>query len=65
MKTGITVTELVQTGMDSWKDLKMTKGFDDNATLLEIKQWIKMAREDKRPIEEISIAVQEISDVKD
>lgn len=51
--------------MDNYKDVKETKVFEDNATLLEIKQWIHSKRDDKSKIEasEISLATADFSDV--
>ena len=65
MKTAVTIIKFVQTGMDNYKDVKETKVFEDNATLLEIKQWIHSKRADKSKIEasEISLATADFSDV--
>ena len=51
--------------MDNYKDVKETKIFDDNATLLEIKEWIHSQRNDRSKIEvsEISLATADFSDV--
>lgn len=65
MKTAVTITNCVQTGMDNFKDVKTTKVFDDNTTLLEIKEWINIASKSKKDISEISLATSEISDVID
>lgn len=63
MKTAVTLIETVQTGMDSYKDLRTTKVFEDNATLLDIKQWIKSKLKSKIEVEDISLACVDISDV--
>lgn len=65
MKTAVTIIKFTQTGIDNYKDVKETKVFDDNATLLEIKQWIHSRKDDKGKIEasEISLATVDISDV--
>ena len=56
MKTAVTVIQTIQTGMDNYKDLKKTKVFEDNATLLEIKQWAKEAMNVKKvEVEDISL----------
>jgi len=64
MKTAVTVIETIQTGMDNYKDLKRTKVFDDSATLLEIKQWIKSTLKSKIEVENISLGCVDISDVE-
>jgi hypothetical protein len=65
MKTAVTIIKFVQTGMDNYKDVKETKVFDDNTTLLEIKQWIHSKGDYKSKIEvtEISLATADFSDV--
>ena len=63
METAVTIIETVQTGMDSYKDLRTTKVFEDSATLLEIKQWIKLKAKSKIEVEDISLACVDISDV--
>jgi hypothetical protein len=64
MKTGITITDTIQIGMDEFKDIKKTKVFDDNTTLLEIKEWIKSESPfTKVPINEISLSSVTVSDV--
>ena len=63
MKTAVTLIETVQTGMDSYKDLRTTKVFEDSTTLLEIKQWIKSKANSKIEVEDISLACVDISDV--
>ncbi len=64
MKTAVTVIQTIQTGMDSYKDLKKTKVFEDNATLLEIKQWAKEAMNaEKVEVEDISLGCLDFSDV--
>ena len=63
MKTAVTIIETVQTGMDSYKDLRTTKVFEDSTTLLEIKQWIKSKAKSKIEVEDISLACVDISDV--
>ena len=63
MKTAVTLIETVQTGMDNYKDLRTTKVFEDSATLLEIKQWIKSKSKSKIEVEDISLACVDISDV--
>lgn len=63
MKTGVTLIDTVQTGMDNYKDLRTTKVFEDSATLLEIKQWIKSKSKLKIEVEDISLACVDISDV--
>ena len=50
--------------MDNYKDLKKTKVFEDNATLLEIKQWAKEAINVKNvEVEDISLGCLDFSDV--
>jgi hypothetical protein len=63
MKTAVTIIQFVQTGMDNYKDVKETKVFDDNATLLEIKQWIHTKLKSKIDVSEISLATADFSDV--
>jgi hypothetical protein len=63
MKTAVTLIETVQTGMDSYKDLRTTKVFEDSVTLLEIKQWIKSKAKLKIEVEDVSLACVDISDV--
>jgi len=63
MKTAVTIIQFVQTGMDNYKDVKETKVFDDNTTLLEIKQWIHTKSKSKIDISEISLATADFSDV--
>lgn len=63
MKTAVTLIETVQTGMDNYKDIRITKVFEDSATILEIKQWIKSKAKSKIEVEDISLAVVDISDV--
>lgn len=41
MKTAVTIINTVQVGIDEFKDVRTTKAFNDNSTLLEIKEWIK------------------------
>tara|TARA_R110002020_G_C15840951_1_gene735159 strand:+ start:417 stop:596 length:180 start_codon:yes stop_codon:yes gene_type:complete len=41
MKTAVTVTNCVQIGIETWRDVCTTKVFDENATLGEIDQWVK------------------------
>lgn len=63
-KTAVTVIQTVQTGIDNYKDLKKTKVFEDNATLLEIKQWAKEAMNLKKvEVEDISLGSLDFSDV--
>lgn len=63
MKTAVTLIETVQTGIDNYKDMRITKVFEDSATILEIKQWIKSKAKSKIEVEDISLAVVDISDV--
>lgn len=64
MKTAVTVIDTVQTGIDNYKDLKKTKVFEDNATLLEIKQWAKEAMGfEGVEAEDISLGTLDFSDV--
>mgnify|MGYP000063571618 CR=1 FL=1 len=63
MKTAVTIIQFVQTGMDNYKDVKETKVFDDNTTLLEIKQWIHTKSKAKIDVSEISLATADFSDV--
>ena len=63
MKTAITITTLRQTGMDSCMDVRLTKIFPDEATLLDIKAWIHSIHKSKIDVSEISLADAEISDV--
>lgn len=63
MKTAVTLTETVQTGIDSYKDSRITKVFEDSATIFEIKQWIKSKTKTKIEVEDISLACIDISDV--
>ena len=65
MKTAVTVTKVIQTGIDTYKDLKVTKVFDDNITLLQIKLWAKITMEDKGSAKHISLGSLEFSDVED
>ena len=65
MKTAVTIINCIQTGMDNFKDVKTTKVFDDNVTLLEIKEWVNAASVSKKNISEISLGTVEISDVID
>ena len=63
MKTGITVINTHQVGMEEFKDVKTTKVFDDKSTLEEIKIWIHGATKSKKDITDISLASVDISDV--
>jgi hypothetical protein len=63
MKTGITIIRTVQTGMDSYKDIRTTKIFNDDCTILEIKQWI--SNNSQMAIEDVRISAVEISDMID
>lgn len=63
MKTAVTVTKCVQTGIDSYKDVKKTKVFDDDACLFSIKLWIHDTMESNIPASEISLSTVEFSDV--
>lgn len=63
MKTAVTVINTVQTGMDNYKDVRTTKIFSDESTLLEIKQWIKEKNGFKDDVTRISLSAVEISDV--
>jgi len=65
MKTGITVIITEQTGQDSYKDVKITKVFNDTATLGDIKVWIKSQYKSKLEAADMSLASVDISDVKD
>ena len=65
MKTAVTVIQTIQTGMDNYKDLKKTKVFEDNTTLLEIKQWAKEAMNVKKiEVKDISLGCLDFSDVE-
>lgn len=65
MKTAVTVIDTIQTGIDTYKDLKKTKVFEDSATLLEIKQWAKEAMNAKNvEVEDISLGSLDFSDVE-
>ena len=63
MKTGITVINTEQTGMNEYKDVKTTKIFDDGCTLLQIKYWIKSATKAKCADTEMSLAYVDITDI--
>ena len=63
MKTAITVINTIQTGMDSYKDVRTTKVFDDSSTLADIKTWVRNTKKSKLNPENISIGSLEISDV--
>jgi hypothetical protein len=63
MKTGITIIRTVQTGIDSYKDIRTTKIFNDDSTILEIKQWI--SNNSQMAIEDVRISAVEISDMID
>ena len=63
MKTGITVIKDVQVSMDDYKCVKTTKVFDDNATILEIKTWIKLQLQLKSNIKDFGIADVDISNI--
>lgn len=70
MKTAVTVTNTIQTGMDNYKDTKITKVFDDSATIREIKEWAlnagnKGLAPDKRTIEEVGLTTFELSDISE
>ena len=65
MKTAVTVINTIQTGMDNWKDVKTTKVFEDNATLFEIKEWVKGAMKVKTDVQDISLGCIDFSDVVD
>ena len=64
MKTAVTIINTEQTGMDNYKDVFITKVFEDHNTLLEIKTWIKSVGKIKSvEAEDISLASVTISDV--
>lgn len=63
MKTAVTIIYTKQVGMDEWKDIRLTKVFEDSATLLEIKEWIHSIYKSKIDVSEISIGTANISDV--
>jgi len=64
MKTGITVINDVQVSMDDYKCVRTTKVFDDNCTLLQIKEWIKLSTKAKTEAATMSLAYVEISDIE-
>jgi len=41
MKTAVIVTTCVQIGIETYRDVCITKVFDENATLGEIDKWVK------------------------
>lgn len=63
MKTAVTVINTIQTGMDNYKDLKITKVFDDSATLQDIKEWAKASMKFKGDSKDISLGCLDFSDV--
>lgn len=64
MKTAITITDTVQTGIDEYKDIKKTKVFHNGTTILEIKEWIKSESPYKSvAIDDIRLSSVIISDV--
>ena len=66
MKTGVTVVDCIQTGMDNYKDVKITKAFDDSTTLLDIKIWIKNTLKiTGKEAYNISLASYDISDIEE
>lgn len=64
MKTGITVINTVQVGMEEYRDVKTTKVFDDSTTILEIKQWVINQMRLSRSPEEIGLSAIDVSDVE-
>ena len=63
METAVTVINTVQIGMDEYADTRTTKVFNDNNTISEIKEFIRLELNLKRPISEIGISSIFISDV--
>jgi hypothetical protein len=62
MKTAVTVIECVQTGYDSFADIKHTKVFDDSSTLGDIKAWVKSILKLKGDVWLSSCTISDIND---
>jgi len=65
MRTAVTVINTIQTGADSYKDLKITKIFEDEVTLGDIKSWANRILKYKGDTEDISLGSLDFSDVID
>lgn len=65
MKTGITVTKTVRTDDDVYRLIKTTKSFNDDATIGEVKAWIKLKGEFNLLTTEVSLLFAEISDISE
>ena len=65
MKTGITVLIDTQVSIDDYKVVRMTKVFDDDATILKIKTWIKEKTKSSGDVGDISLTRIEISDISE
>ena len=65
MRTAITVMNDVQVSMDDYKVVRTTKVFDDDCTLLQIKDWIKLRTKASCEVTKISLSRVEISDIED
>ena len=65
MRTAVTVINTIQTGADSYKDLKITKIFEDEVTLGDIKSWANRILKYKGDTEDINLGSLDFSDVID
>lgn len=63
MKTAVTVINAVQVSVDEYRDIKVTKIFDDNATLGEIKDWVIKERKIKLERDKVGISGTDFSDI--
>ena len=65
MKTVITICNTVQVGVENYEDVKYSKVFDDDSTILDIKKWIQSETANNLSIEQIGITGTSISDLKE
>lgn len=67
MKTAVTVVNTIQVSMDEYKDVRITKVFDDNQRLIDIKNWVKVTCPTHKNIEvsNISLSAVTFSDIND
>lgn len=61
MKTGITIIDPKQVSMDEWRDFRITKVFDDTATIGDIKKFI--SRNGKLSLDKVGLSGVDISDI--
>ena len=64
MKTAVTIKKTVQISMDEWDVRRITKVFEDDAKISDIKKFISSVRDgEPTKYKDVSLALVEISDV--